>query len=175
MEYSEMALRLGTALVLGALAGCDREMRGKPAGLKTFSLVSLGAATFTLITLSFMEQQQLADPNGRSWDPIRLVAGIVGGIGFLGAGTIFHAKGSIEGITTAAGIWIVGAIGMACGAGFYVIATMAFIGTAFILLPVAYLQQLLIKKPKRNAAPNCDCDDKPSQNTQAEKPPNAGV
>lgn len=138
MTYQEMMLRLFVALLLGAIAGCDRERWGKPAGLKTFALVSLGAATFTLVSLEFMSEADAT--GGRGYDPLRLVAGIVGGIGFLGAGTIIHSGGDVEGVTTAAGIWIVGAIGVACGAGYYVIALMAFGGVLLVWLPIGYVQ-----------------------------------
>lgn len=138
MHWQEMILRLMVALVLGALAGCDRERRGKPAGLKTFALVSLGAATFTLISVQLINDAVAA--GGQGYNPLRLVAGIVGGIGFLGAGTIIHSGGDVEGVTTAAGIWIVGAIGVACGAGYYVIAAMAFGGVIIVWLPIGYAQ-----------------------------------
>lgn len=138
MTYQEMVLRLFVALLIGAIAGCDRERRGKPAGLKTFALVSLGAATFTLISLEMISDSVAL--GGRGFDPLRLVAGIAGGIGFLGAGTIIHSGGDVEGITTAAGIWIVGAIGVACGAGYYVIALMAFGGVLVVWLPIGYVQ-----------------------------------
>jgi len=138
MIWHEMILRLMVALVLGALAGCDRERRGKPAGLKTFALVSLGAATFTLISVELINDAVAA--GGQGYDPLRLVAGIIGGIGFLGAGTIIHSGGHVEGITTAAGVWIVGAIGVACGAGYYMIAAMAFGGVLIVWLPIGYVQ-----------------------------------
>ena len=138
MDTSEMIFRLSIALVLGALAGIDRERRGKPAGFKTFALVSLGAATFTIIAYEMMEQTKGID--GLRSDPLRLVAGIIGGIGFLGAGSIIQSHGDVEGITTAAGIWIVGAIGVACGAGFHVLALIAFTGVLLIWLVLGYIQ-----------------------------------
>ena len=123
----EILLRLLVAVGLGAALGLEREIRKKPAGLRTYTMVSLGSASFTLMTIEFAHQMmELVDRS--TADPIRIIAGIVGGIGFLGAGTIIQSRGSVEGVTTAAGIWVVGAIGIAAGAGGYVIAllTLAF-------------------------------------------------
>ena len=138
MEWHDMMLRMLAAMAMGIIVGLDRERHGKPAGIKTFSLVSLGAATFTLIATQMVEESPQNLPQG--YDPVRLVAGIVGGIGFLGAGTIIQSRGHVEGVTTAAGIWIVGAIGVACGAGYYLIALMAFTGVMLVWLPLGYIQ-----------------------------------
>lgn len=140
MPWHEIAIRLGLALLAGAITGGDREIRGKPAGLKTHALVALGAATFTLISLEFMAR------SAATLDPLRLVAGIVGGIGFLGAGTIIQSRGDVQGVTTAAGIWIVGAMGVACGAGFYIIAGIALAGTLLILIPVRLVERRLMRR-----------------------------
>lgn len=144
MHWQEILLRMVTAMVMGMLIGLDRERHGKPAGIKTFALVSLGAATFTLISIQMVEMTPDNLPQG--YDPVRLVAGIVGGIGFLGAGTILQSRGHVEGVTTAAGIWIVGAIGVACGAGFYLIASMAFAGVLLVWLPLSYVQKIFFKE-----------------------------
>jgi putative Mg2+ transporter-C (MgtC) family protein len=111
------ALRLGVlgqlalAVLLGGAIGIEREAKGKPAGLRTNILICMGAALFTL--LSF----RLAPPGG---DPGRIAAGIVTGIGFLGAGTILHARGTVVGLTSAATIWLVAAVGMAIGSHSYI-------------------------------------------------------
>ncbi|MBI1337181.1 MAG: MgtC/SapB family protein [Phycisphaera sp.] len=142
MEWTEMALRLGVALLMGALVGCDREVHHKPAGLKTHALVALGSATFTLISLEFLRTM----PTGQNYDPLRLVAGIIGGIGFLGAGAIIQAPGNVRGITTAAGVWMVGAIGVACGAGFYMIAGLSMAGVLLILYPVRAIEKRFVHR-----------------------------
>jgi len=118
----EMVLRLLLAVVLGAIIGFQREKADKPAGIRTHSLISVGAATFTVASaLGFVGA-----------DPTRIAAGIVAGIGFLGAGAIVRSgEGIVAGMTTAATIWAVAGIGLAAGAGMYVIAPAA---TAIVLI-----------------------------------------
>ena len=105
----DLALRLTVGLVLGAIIGFERELHRQPAGFRTHSLVSLGAALFTVVS-AFGFSGSLADPT-------RIAAQIVSGIGFIGAGTILQYRGHIRGLTTAASIWLTAAIGMAVGAG----------------------------------------------------------
>jgi putative Mg2+ transporter-C (MgtC) family protein len=110
MDELEALLRLGLAAIFGAIIGLDREARDKPAGVRTFSIVAVGAALFTLVGL-------MAFGDG---DPAaRIAAQIVTGVGFLGAGTILHHRGAVLGLTTAAGIWGAAAVGMGFGAGLY--------------------------------------------------------
>jgi len=134
----DMLLRLTLAAVMGAVVGWERERLDKPAGLRTHMMVSLGAATFTLATLQLFLMVE-GEPQGRS-DPVRLVEGIVGGIGFLGAGQIIQSRGSVQGVTTAAGIWVVGAVGIACGIGHYALAAMT-VGLAVIILAMVRVLQ----------------------------------
>jgi len=117
----EMVLRLLLAVALGAIIGFQRERAGKPAGLRTNTLICLGAALFTVISVY-----------GFGADPARVAAGIVTGVGFLGAGAIImrRGEGTVEGLTTAATIWAVAGVGLAAGAGMYLIAAVA---TALIL------------------------------------------
>jgi putative Mg2+ transporter-C (MgtC) family protein len=115
-----------TAIVLGMMLGWNRELRGRAAGLRTQMLVSLGACVFTISALHLFE----AYPDSRL-DPIRVVSGIVGGIGFLGAGSVIQARGEIRGVTTAATVWISGATGLACGLGLY---QLAIINVSLCLL-----------------------------------------
>jgi len=118
----EMVLRLLLAAVLGAIIGFQREKADKPAGIRTHSLICVGAATFTVVSaLGFVGA-----------DPTRIAAGIVAGIGFLGAGAIVRSgEVIVAGPTTAATIWAVAGIGLAAGAGMYVIAPTA---TAIVLI-----------------------------------------
>ncbi len=111
------------AAFLGGIIGLERELRGKPAGLRTNILISLGSCVFTLISISLSGS-----------DSGRIAAQIVTGIGFLGAGAIIHSGTGTHGLTTAAGIWIVASIGMACGAGFYFLAVTASVLTLIVLL-----------------------------------------
>ena len=110
MEYPDVLLRLGAASVVGAVIGLDREVRGKPAGLRTLTLVALGAAILVVLGESLTAA-------GGSNPTSSVVQGIVTGIGFLGAGTIIRGQDeeSVKGLTTAAAIWIAAAIGVACG------------------------------------------------------------
>jgi putative Mg2+ transporter-C (MgtC) family protein len=101
-------------------------------------MVALGAATFTLATLQLFLLVE-GEPHGRS-DPVRIVEGVVGGIGFLGAGQIIQARGAVHGVTTAAGIWVVGSVGIACGIGHYLLAAMT-VGLAVAILALVRLFQ----------------------------------
>ncbi len=116
MEF-QIIVQLLLAAVLGGLIGLEREYKRKEAGLRTYSLVSLGAAFFTII--SFETFRLLADQSGISFDPARIIGQIVLGIGFLGAGLIIFRGFHIEGLTTAAGLWVTAAIGVAVGAKLY--------------------------------------------------------
>ena len=113
--------RLALAVVLGGLIGLERETEGKPAGMRTHALVCLGSALFMLISIRSPE----FFPGAKTVDPGRIAAGVVTGIGFLGAGTILRASGSVKGLTTAASIWAVAAIGLAVGVGYYITAVVA--------------------------------------------------
>ena len=118
----EMILRLLLATALGAIIGLQRKKAGKAAGIRTYSLICIGSALFTITSaLGFLGA-----------DSSRIAAGIVAGIGFLGAGAIMHREGGmVEGLTTAATIWVVAGIGLAAGAGMYIITPVA---TAIVLI-----------------------------------------
>ena len=118
----EMVLRLLLAAALGAVIGYQRERAGKQAGLRTHILISSGAALIALVSIYGF---------GSANDPARVAAGVVVGVGFLGAGVILHREGGIvAGLTTAATIWVMAGIGLAAGVGLYVVATVA---TAIVL------------------------------------------
>lgn len=127
----ELAVRLTVGLVLGAVIGFERELHRQPAGFRTHSLVSLGAALFTIISAYAFVGDQV--------DPTRIAAQIVSGIGFIGAGTILQHRGNIRGLTTAASLWAVAAIGTAAGAGLLL---LAVIGTLLILVVLALLDRV---------------------------------
>lgn len=132
MEHWIMAGRLVLAAICGGIIGWEREWRKKPAGLRTHMLVAVGSASFTLGAVRFVESSP-GGANSLDLDPTRVVQGIVGGIGFLGAGAIVRSRGSVEGLTTAAGVWVMGAIGVACGLGYYALAIETTILTIFIV------------------------------------------
>jgi putative Mg2+ transporter-C (MgtC) family protein len=127
LGFDDVLLRLGAAVVSGAIIGLDREIKDKPVGLRTMALVSLGSAVFLLTSLGH------ATPDSTT----RVIQGIVTGIGFLGAGTIMRGQSeqSVSGLTTAASIWLASAVGIACGMAFWplVIISCAF-GLAILLL-----------------------------------------
>lgn len=123
-EQLELVLRLVVGLVLGAAVGWEREMQRMPAGFRTHALVGLGSAVFTVVgAYAFAPTIGI--------DPTRVAAQIVSGIGFLGGGAILHYGGSVRGLTTAASLWAVAAVGMAAGAGLLLI---AFAGAVLIVV-----------------------------------------
>lgn len=136
MDLLEITLRLLASAVCGAVIGWNREREDKPAGLRTHMLVSIGAASFTLVMLDLMHRYGDARA-----DPTRIVQGITAGIGFLGAGSIMQSERGVRGMTTAAGIWAVGAIGVACGAGAYAIAAVTLVLTFVVLSLVLRLER----------------------------------
>jgi len=133
LSQAYVVWRLLAAAALGAIVGLERETRKKPAGLRTNMLVAVGAAAFTVVTVG------VAQDSGTS-DPTRIVQGVATGIGFLGAGSIMRWRSQVTGLTTAAGIWVVGAVGVACGLGEYTIAVAASLIAALILAVVDKLE-----------------------------------
>jgi putative Mg2+ transporter-C (MgtC) family protein len=117
ISYEETALRLVVAAVLGGIVGWERELNNSPAGFRTHILVSVGSALIMLISIygfpAFMNEPQVR------FDPSRISAQVVSGIGFLGAGTILRQGVTVSGLTTAASLWVVAAIGLAVGSGFW--------------------------------------------------------
>ncbi len=142
-HWGVLALRLLLPALFGGVVGWERESKDKPAGLRTHMLVGLGAACFTLAGLQLF--QQLSSEAWTNLDPIRVVEGVAGGIGFLGAGSILKANGDARGLTTAAGIWTVGGVGCACGLGLLRIAGLTSV-TALLILLVGRLPALHGKK-----------------------------
>lgn len=126
--YMELTIRLMLALLLGGAIGIEREYRAKEAGFRTHFLVALGSALFCLVS-QFGFGVDLKDSS-------RVAAQVVSGIGFLGAGTIIFQKNVVRGLTTAAGLWVTAAIGLACGTGMYLAAVLT---TAMVLLGLEVL------------------------------------
>ena len=126
-------VRCGAAAACGALIGIERELKGKPAGFRTNILICLGAAMYMTVGIL------LVNEGGQASDPARIAAQVVTGIGFLGAGCIIQDRGRITGLTTAATIWVVAAIGIVSGAGFPI---LAFISTVLVLLTLVVLGEV---------------------------------
>ena len=132
-----MILRILLAGVLGAFVGYERERAGKPAGVRTHGMVSLGAALFAVISIYGF---------GGAGDPARVAAQIVTGIGFLGAGAILHQRGNVQGLTTAASLWVTAAIGLSVGVGMVV---MSLATTILVFLLLRFGPRLRIKSGNR--------------------------
>lgn len=128
MSWSQVdwiVYRAAAAVLVGAVVGIEREFRDKPAGLRTLVLISLGACVFSMIS------DVMGGPNV---DRTRIAAQIVTGVGFLGAGSILRSTKAVYGLTTAASIWMVAALGMACGFGQYLLALIGTVATLSVLI-----------------------------------------
>jgi len=135
IDDTDLVLRLLTAVVLCGIIGFERSTRDEVAGLRTHALVGLGAALFTLVSAyGFADFATARSPQP---DPTRIAAQIVSGIGFLGAGAIIRQGVTVRGVTTASSLWIVAAIGMAAGAGFFV---GALVSTFLVLVVLVVLR-----------------------------------
>lgn len=134
-------IRVFAAAILGAVIGLEREIHHKSAGLRTNILICIGAATFTIIS----KEMTLGSEDSFT----RIAAQIVTGVGFLGAGAIIQDRGGIHGLTTAATIWLVSSIGMACGAGLFKLAILTTLIAIFVLI-------VLIKLPLPSSNHNID-------------------
>lgn len=129
MDHVEIVIRLAAATLLGGVLGLDRELKSKPAGLRTHSLVALGSALATLVTIQFVGD---IDRGAIT----RTIQGIIAGVGFLGGGAILRAKDrdEVTGLTTAASIWLVAALGIACGGGFWVSSLVSVVLALLVLV-----------------------------------------
>ena len=142
----DLLVKLGLAVLLGGMIGFERELAGKPAGLRTNILICIGAALLMDISIRI----GIADGR-RIGDPGRIAAQIVSGVGFLGAGTIMQAQGMVTGLTSAATIWVVAAIGMSVGAGLYVEGIGAGLLVTFVLAGLGKLEHW-VRRARRVAS-----------------------
>jgi putative Mg2+ transporter-C (MgtC) family protein len=144
LSWAEVLLRIAVAGALGGAIGAERELRERAAGLRTHSLVAVGSCVFTLVSAYAWHDFTLG--NGVSFDPTRIAAQIVTGIGFLGAGAIIRQGLSVRGLTTAATLWVVAGIGMAAGAGYYKGAVIATALVLFSLWPLRVVARTLLHR-----------------------------
>lgn len=149
---TEGFFRLLLAAIMGGLVGLERELRGRQAGFRTNLLVCLGSALVMVVSVHFGVQRWSAQGTNVNIniDPARIAYGVMGGIGFLGAGTIVQNRGSVRGLTTAAGLWCMAAVGLSVGFGMYVISAFT---TGLILLALwilDYMEDMLPKLRYRN-------------------------
>ncbi len=135
MTEWEAVARVAIAAVLGGAIGLERELQDKEAGLRTHMLVALGSATFIVAGLLLIEDTDLNTSN-LQFDPMKIMEGIIGGIGFLGGAIVFRREGFAKGVTTAAGIWTVTGLGIAAGFGYYILAVAT---TVLILIALFFL------------------------------------
>lgn len=135
-DFWEIVVKILLSAVLAGVVGAERERTGKWAGLRTHMSIAVGAALITDVSVAIGAEY---GPQ-QGWDPGRIAAQIVSGLGFIGAGTIIQSRGAVHGLTTAAGLWVAGAIGLAVGAGYYdeaLVATVALVVILIGLRPVA--------------------------------------
>ncbi|MFW5824233.1 MAG: MgtC/SapB family protein [Marinobacter sp.] len=153
LPFMDMLIRLSMATGFGLVLGLERELRGKPAGLRSHMLVSIGAAGFVIVGMHILSTTSTGDPSARV-DPTRIVEGIIGGIGFLGAGCIIQARGSIQGITTGASIWIAGALGVASGIGNLPLAGLLAAFALITITVLGYFEKRIIEGRVKGAGRN---------------------
>lgn len=141
----DIFLRLVVAMVLGGFLGFERELAGKTAGFRTYSLISVGAALFIVVSVVVSEKFV----GVTVFDPLRMASQVVVGIGFVGAGIIIFTGEKLQGITTAAGLWVAAGIGMAAGFGLYSIAVFTTFLALFIFVALHFVEQGFKKKEKK--------------------------
>lgn len=133
--------KLLLSMLLGATIGLERRRKGQIAGMRTFALISMGATLAMLVSI-YIPQEYMGLKNG---DPGRIAAQVISGIGFLGAGAIIQSKGAVRGLTTAAGIWINACIGLAVGAGMYVVSIVTAALIICVLIALDNIEKHLLK------------------------------
>jgi putative Mg2+ transporter-C (MgtC) family protein len=149
ISHVDLTLRLILSLILGGSIGLEREWSNHPAGLRTHILVCLGSTTIMLLSMYGFSEFFINEPSLRG-DPARLAAQVISGIGFLGAGAIMRTGSTVSGLTTAASIWVVAAIGLAVGAGFYYVSIVTVILVLFCLFVLNHWEKYLNRKRNRD-------------------------
>jgi putative Mg2+ transporter-C (MgtC) family protein len=137
----QLMLQIGLATVLGGAIGLERELGGKPAGLRTNILICVGSVLYTHLSLAMLRGAAGVIPPGT--DTTRVAAQIVTGVGFIGAGTILHARGAVVGLTSAATIWVVAAIGVALGSGYYLEAGATTLAVIVVLAGLGRVEKIV--------------------------------
>ena len=135
----DYTMRLGAAAVMGGIIGLDREARDRPAGLRTHMMTAMASAIFTILTLDLHETFTAKNPESNA-DPIRIIEAVTAGVAFLAAGAIIQARGRVKGLTTGAGMWLAGALGVACGTQNYSVAVIGLVLATIILVALRPLE-----------------------------------
>jgi putative Mg2+ transporter-C (MgtC) family protein len=160
LSTTEVILRTAAALAAGAVIGLEREWSDKPAGIRTYALVCQGAALFMIVGILLMEH---ADGRGGA-DPTRIASTVVQGIGFLAGGVIFTQRAKVQGLTTAAGIWVTAAVGLLLGGGYYHEGAIAVAAAIFVLVPMRWVERSVFRNVanRTGSPPAGEPDDGPS-------------
>lgn len=155
IHYPVIFARLVGAIVLGGLIGFEREAGKHSAGLRTHILVSLAAALFGIISIEAVHMSGFADDQQVRIDPLRVIEAVTAGVAFLAAGMIVFAKGQVKGLTTGAGMWLSGAIGLAMGFGYWPVALFTTVVALCVLFALGWLEKRFGKEHK-DANPSGD-------------------
>lgn len=142
LALSSIFLRLLLAMLCGGAIGFEREWRSHAAGLRTHMLVCMSAAIVAILTIEITHHEAFSG-NQVQVDPVRLIEAVTAGVAFLAAGVIVYTKGHVKGLTTGAGLWFAGAIGLSCGLGFWHIAVIATLMALTVLLILRHLSDKL--------------------------------
>lgn len=140
---TDVIIRLVLSMLLGCLVGSERLFAGKTAGMRTYALVSLGAAVYVIVSLLVTNKYM----HVTNFDPLRMASQVVVGVGFLGAGLIVFKDSKLNGLTTAAGLWLSAAVGVAVGYGLFEVAILASFLTLFIFVVLGFVKKKLQKMP----------------------------
>ena len=161
VSFAAIVARLLFAALLGAVIGFEREGKARPAGLRTHILICVAAATFGILTIEIAHSPAFGTKE-TTVDPVRAVEAVTAGVAFLAAGSILFARGKVQGLTTGAGMWMAGAVGLSCGFGLWQIAGL---GTFLILVVMGLLHtfevRLGLAADKKDAADKGRCPDRP--------------
>jgi putative Mg2+ transporter-C (MgtC) family protein len=144
MDIGEILIRFLLAIFLGGIIGIERETSHKPAGLRTNILICISSAMMMILAQLFSRSAEIGG------ESLRMAAGVITGVGFLGAGTIIQSRGTVHGLTTASTIWAVAGLGLVIGAGYYLIAALFTILVILTLVIFRKLEQSFIKKSEKN-------------------------
>lgn len=149
LSLLDIVMRLGLAMGLSGLIGLERERKNRPAGLRTHMLTGLSAAALMMLSVDFVHYQPLSEREIHNTDTSRIASYVLAALGFLGAGTILRGPGGVLGLTTAATLWLVTALGLCAGAGMFALALITAGAALFVLMGLRYLEKWYIDPPVR--------------------------
>ena len=172
-SFPVIVARLLLAAIFGAAIGFEREWRNRPAGLRTHVLVCVAAATFAILTIEIVHAPMFEKDTGR-FDPIRVIEAVTAGVAFLAAGVVIFTRGQVHGLTTGAGMWLAGAIGVACGLGLWQIALFSTVLALLVLvLLYAFENKMEMNKGEDFTEDEVDETSKRAVKTKRDKPKEA--